>query len=306
MTVICSDFWRRFWFKTIDARQYALLRITFGLLSAIYLAQLLPLADVQFSSSGWLGSIRRIEAQHGGIWSLLFLPIAADHPNFAALLIGTGVAASLLLMMGWRSRINAFIAWLVWVSLWNRNPLILDGDDAILKLMCFYLMLSPCGNTWSVAAKKRNLPEQVEIWPLRLIQFQLALIYFVSGWVKFYGPEWQTGTSIQTILIHPHYAAINGWALINNEFISKALSGLGDFIKWWEVLFPVTLMHPISRKITLLIGLSFHLGLLLTMNLRWFAIIMLALYPALLPNNQFKQLENFWKNLVLAFFRAVN
>ncbi|CAG7855796.1 hypothetical protein MCAMS1_00053 [biofilm metagenome] len=295
--------WESFWFSAIDARQYAALRIAFGLLSALYLIQLLPFVESQFNGSGWLGSVRQIVEQNGGSWSLLFMQFGVYNLKFAYALVGIGIVSSFLLMVGWHSRLSAFIAWLIWVTLWNRNPLILDGDDAILKLMCFYLMLSPCGNVWSVDAKNSNLPEQVGIWPLRLIQFQIAIIYFVSGWVKFYNPEWQAGSAIQTVLIHPHYSAINGWLLINNQFISKIFSVLGDVIKWWEVLFPLALLHPLSRKISLLIGLSFHLGLLLTMNLRWFAVIMLALYPALLPNTFFMQLVVRLKNSGLVMLR---
>jgi Vitamin K-dependent gamma-carboxylase len=295
--------WERLWFSDMDARQFAVLRIAFGFLSALYLIQLLPLVESQFSGSGWLGSIRQIEAQNGGSWSLLYSQFGVYNAQFAYVLVGIGIVSSFLLMVGWRSRLTAFTAWLIWVSLWSRNPLILDGDDAILKLMCFYLMLSPCGNAWSVDSWKRNLAKRVAVWPLRLIQFQVALIYFVSGWVKFYSPEWQEGTVIQTVLIHPHYSAINGWLLINNALISGVLSDLSQLIKWWEVLFPITLLHPLSRKISLLIGACFHLGLLLTMNLRWFAVIMLALYPALLPNAYFKQLAVSLKNSGLVILR---
>jgi hypothetical protein len=289
--------WDRFWFSNIDARQYAALRIAFGFLSALYLIQLLPLVESQFSGSGWLGFIKQIEEQNGGNWSLLYLPFGTYDLDFAYAIVSIGIVTSALLLVGWHSRIAAGVTWLIWVSLWNRNPLILDSDDAILKLMCFYLMLSPCGNCWSVDAFKHKLSQQVDIWPLRLIQMQIALIYFVSGWVKFYSPEWQAGTAINYVLIHPHYSVINGWLLIDNAIISGALSGLSQLIKWWEVLFPITLLHPFSRRISLVMGVFFHMGLLLTMNLRWFALIMLALYAALLPNTFFKWLELRFKNI---------
>jgi hypothetical protein len=40
-----------------------------------------------------------------------------------------------------------------------------------------------------------------------------------------------------------------------------------------------------------MIGILFHTGLLLTMNLRWFPVIMLSLYPALISNSSFSRLE---------------
>ena len=42
-------YWNNFWFKLIDARQFAALRILFGGLSCIYFFELLPYAESQFS-----------------------------------------------------------------------------------------------------------------------------------------------------------------------------------------------------------------------------------------------------------------
>jgi Vitamin K-dependent gamma-carboxylase len=283
--------WDRFWFRLIDARQYAVLRIVFGCITAIYFIQLLPYVETQFSGSGWLGGIQQIAIQNGGSWSLFFIQANEHATTLAYAFVIVGIIAAFLLMIGWQSRINAFIAWLVWVSLWNRNPLLLDGDDAILKLMCFYLMLSPCGNCWSVDAYLHKKSHQVAIWPLRLIQFQVALIYFVSGWVKFHSQEWLDGTIIQYVLIHPHYSRWDGWVMIGNAVFTSLLAGIAHVIRWWELLFPLLMINVTTRKLSLMIGVLFHLGLLFTMNLRWFAVIMLALYPAMISNGCFHLVE---------------
>ena len=283
--------WNQFWFKSIDARQYAALRIAFGGLSVVYLLGLLPYVETQFSGLGWLRDIQQIAVQNGGSWSLFFIQAGAQATTLAYAIVWMGIIAAFMLMIGWQSRLAATITWLVWVSLWNRNPLLLDGDDAILKLMCFYLMLSSCGNCWSVDACLQIKPQQVSVWPLRLIQFQIALIYFDSGWVKFHSPEWLDGTIMQYVLIHPQYSRWDGWSFIDNPLLSGVLVALAGFIRWWELLFPFLLINAHSRKISLLIGILFHVGLLLTMNLRWFPVIMLSLYPALLSNSSFIRLE---------------
>lgn len=283
--------WNQFWFKSIDARQYAALRIAFGGLSVVYLLGLLPYVETQFSGLGWLRDIQQIAVQNGGSWSLFFIQAGAQITTLAYAIVWMGIIAAFMLMIGWQSRLAATITWLVWVSLWNRNPLLLDGDDAILKLMCFYLMLSSCGNCWSVDACLQIKPQQVSVWPLRLIQFQIALIYFVSGWVKFHSPEWLDGTIMQYVLIHPQYSRWDGWSFIDNPLLSGVLVALAGFIRWWELLFPFLLINAHSRKISLLIGILFHVGLLFTMNLRWFPVIMLSLYPALLSNSSFIRLE---------------
>ena len=288
---LTQGMWDNFWFRSIDARQYAALRISFGGLSAVYLLGLLPFLETQFSGLGWLGNVRQIAIQNGGSWSLFFIQAGAHATTLAYAIVMVGIVAAFLLMIGWKSRLTACITWLVWVSLWNRNPLLLDGDDAVLKVMCFYLMLSSCGNCWSIDACLHKMPHLVDVWPLRLIQFQIALIYFVSGWVKFQSPEWLDGTIMQYVLIHPQYSRWDGWIFIDKPLINVFLAGLAGFIRWWELLFPFLLLNAYSRKISILIGILFHLGLLLTMNLRWFPVIMLSLYPALLSNGSFIGLQ---------------
>jgi hypothetical protein len=283
--------WDSFWFKPIDARQYAALRIAFGGLSLAYLTQLLPYVETQFSGAGWLGGVRQIAIQNGGSWSLFFLPADNRATTLAYAVVILGIISAFLLMIGWHSRAAACTTWLVWASLWNRNPLLLDGDDAVLKLMCFYLMLSPCGNYWSVDAYFHKTPQHVAVWPLRLMQFQLALIYFVSGWVKFHSPEWLDGTIMQYVLAHPQYSRWDGSAVTDEPIMTELLAGLAGSIRWWELLFPFLLFNPYTRKASIVIGILFHVGLLLTMNLRWFAVIMLALYLALVSNSRFIALD---------------
>ena len=96
---------------------------------------------------------------------------------------------------------------------------------------------------------------------------------------------------MQYVLIHPQYSRWDGLSFIGNPLLSGLLAGLAWFILWWELLFPYLLSNSYSRNISLLIGILFHVGLLFTMNLRWFPVIELSLYPALLTNNSFLCLE---------------
>jgi hypothetical protein len=294
--------WNKFWFKPIDARQYAALRIAFGGLSLVYFIQLLPYLEAQFSGAGWLDYVQQIAIQNGGSWSLFFLDTGDHAVTLAYAIVILGIIIAFLMIIGWQSRLATCTTWLVWVSLWNRNPLLLDGDDAVLKIMCFYLMLSPCGNNWSVDAYLHKMPQHTAVWPLRLMQFQIALIYFVSGWVKFHSPEWLDGMIMQYVLIHPQYSRWHGWAIIDKPMVVGLLTGLAGFIRWWELLFPLLLLNTNTRKLSILIGILFHVGLLLTMNLRWFAVIMLVLYLALIANSIFLRFED----KLLKYFRLLN
>lgn len=282
--------WDAVWYKPIDVRQYAVLRIAFGYLSAVYLLQLLPFVTAHFSGAGWLGDIQTQSVLNWGSGSLFNLPAGRYAVPYSYGLFMVGISSAIMVMIGWKTRIATFVTWVVMVSLWNRNPLLLDGDDAVLKVMLFYLLLSPCANALSVDARHSQKPQMAPVWPLRLIQFQIALIYFVSGWVKFHSTEWLDGTILQYVLSHPHYSRFNFSALFDSRFFIGLLAWVAIFIRWWELLFPVLILHRYLRRLSIFIGLLFHVGLLVFMNLRWFPIIMIALYPALLSADEFKRL----------------
>lgn len=289
--------WNNFWFKAIDVRQYALLRIAFGYLTAVYLIQLLPFASDHFSSAGWLADKHNHSVLNWGSWSLFNLPLGHYGVFYSYSLFLLGIFAAIAMLIGWKTRLAAIITWVVLVSLWNRNPLLLDGDDAVLRVITFYLIFSPCGRVWSLDAHQGDKPQLAASWPLRLIQFQIALLYFISGWVKFHSTEWLDGTVLQYVLSHPHYSRFNLSVLFDSAWFVGLLAFITAFIRWWELLFPFLLLNRYLRRLSLLIGVLFHLGLLVFMNLRWFPMIMLALYPALLSVNEFKALVGFFAGM---------
>ena len=159
------------------------------------------------------------------------------------------------------------------------------GGNPIQKIAITKLLLA--------IAQAAYTPKDNEAWELLGSKglAQNCLTYFVSSWVKFQSPEWLDGTIMQYVLIHPQYSRWDDWVFIDNPLITGLLAGLAEFIRWWELLFPFLLINTYTRRVSLLIGILFHLGLLLTMNLRWFPVIMLSLYPALLSNSSFLLLE---------------
>lgn len=277
----------RLLFKTIDVRQLAILRIGLGILVAINLLELLPHSVFHFSDAGWLGEARDLKLDNCGSWSILFLLNGALQTQvffIFSLIFAIGFT------IGYKTRLCAWVTFVVLASIWNRNPLILDGDDAVLRIMMFYLAISPCGNALSVDAAHNDLTLEVEAWPLRLIQFQFAFIYFVSGWVKFHSEQWMNGTILQYVLIHPEYSRWDFTAILDNPTVILALDLISRAVRWWELAFPVLLLHPYSRMLAILIGVTFHLGLIFLMNLRWFSYIMIVLYVSLINNEYFKNI----------------
>src|SRR4029077_13395112 len=57
-----------------------------------------------------------------------------------------------LFTIGFCTRVTSVLTWLAALAYVQRNPIILFGQDTMMNLCLFYLMMSPCGAIWSVDA----------------------------------------------------------------------------------------------------------------------------------------------------------
>ncbi|MGG2461931.1 HTTM domain-containing protein [Streptomyces sp. RGM 3693] len=64
------------------------------------------------------------------------------------------IVASALLMLGWRTRTMSVLFMVGVLSLQNRSVFIGDGGDNVIHLMAMYLVLTRCGQVWSLDARR--------------------------------------------------------------------------------------------------------------------------------------------------------
>src|SRR5205085_2329501 len=57
-----------------------------------------------------------------------------------------------LFTIGFCTRVTSVLTWIAALAYVQRNPIILFGQDTMMNLCLFYLMMSPCGAIWSVDA----------------------------------------------------------------------------------------------------------------------------------------------------------
>ena len=195
----------------------------------------------------------------------------------------------ILLLVGFCTRTSAVVAWVLSTSFANLNPNIDNAGDTVRGIIMFYLMLCPCGAAWSIdglLARRRGRtgPVFVSPWALRLLFVQMTLIYFMNGIYKLTGTEWRDGTSLYYV-----------WCDLTLSRFSYAQIALPlwlvQILSWgvmvWEVGFPVWVAIPWTRTAALLMGVAFHLGIMLTMELGFFGPYMLTLYLPLVPWERF-------------------
>ncbi|MFJ8232557.1 HTTM domain-containing protein [Streptomyces sp. NPDC094448] len=71
------------------------------------------------------------------------------------------VLASLLLCLGWRTRTMSALFMVGVLSLQNRSIFVGDGGDNVIHLMALYLLVTRCGQVWSLDARRaaRSAPD---------------------------------------------------------------------------------------------------------------------------------------------------
>jgi hypothetical protein len=189
--------------------------MAYAALVLVHWAVLYPDLELWYGERGVLPNVvsREIAGPHQ--WSLLWhLPAT---PGVLQTCFGMAVASTVFLGIGLLPRLNAacLLAWLI--SFQSRNGFILDAEDTMMRLLALYLVLMPCGASWSVNAvflrwwssnhspHPSPLPEGEGVslsphlrpaWGLRLLQIQMALIFLAAGLEKVGDEAWLNGTSM--------------------------------------------------------------------------------------------------------------
>ncbi|HZZ82132.1 MAG TPA: HTTM domain-containing protein [Gemmataceae bacterium] len=215
-------------------------------------------------------------------WWVRFLgPWQSDN----ALLLGAMVAwitSAGFLLIGFRTRFAAVLAWMLAMSFANVNTKLDNAGDTIRLILLFYLMICPCGAAWSIDSlwKKRSGPAYVHPWPICLIVAQMIFMYWMNGLYKLFGETWREGSSLHYVLGDLALARFSRVALPLPFVVTQIMTWT---VLAWEVLFPFTLIFKWPRRVALFMGVMFHLGIFVSLELGPFALYAICMYLPLLP-----------------------
>jgi hypothetical protein len=192
------------------------------------------------------------------------------------------LGSAILLTIGFLTRLNSLLVFLCLASIHQRNVYILHAGDTFLRVAGFFLIFAPAGAALSIdrviriwRGKEDASIQPRSPWAQRMIQFELALVYFATFCVKVKGAPWLQGTAMYYVyhldefkrfpipswFLHPLMLKLESWAALVLEF------SLGVLI-WVKEL----------RYILLTLGLLFHLSLEYSLNIPLFQWDILSAY----------------------------
>lgn len=134
--------------------QSAVVRIGFSATWLLFLLRELPHRRELYGPDGpwsWDMAQRLVSGNHA-FTALLW----TDSTLWFEVVYAVAVLSSALLMLGWRTRTMSVLFMVGVLSLQNRSVFMGDGGDNVIHLMAIYLVLTRCGQVWSLDARRRE------------------------------------------------------------------------------------------------------------------------------------------------------
>lgn len=277
---------KRFLIGEADLAPVALFRILYGLLLFNWVWQLYPNLAAFFTDEGILPRQELLE-HYGDRFSLL--NVFGEWWQ-VAIFWALGLVVALMVTFGWRSRLAAFLAFIVVSSFSWRDPLILDGSDFVFRMLPLWLAFTDCGALYSLDALERSRRGEEPrrsgyALPVRILELQVAWIYLATGVEKMGGTLWPSGLATYYALQLEHTFG-RSWAnpLATNLAFAHVMTW-GTLAV--ELAFLPLAMIPsrITRLVAVIAAAGLHAGIIALMNVGNFPVIMLAALVLFLPGD---------------------
>lgn len=279
--------WDRFWFSPQSTSTLAVVRIAFAVVLLGWALALAPDVGSFFGPRGILPQQPDHRAAgQTGMWSLLGV---APTDTQVVVFFVVVLVAIVCLLVGFHSRIAAVLVFCGLVSFTRRDPLVFNSGDLLLRVMALYLMLAATGASLSVDRWRKarrgqgrfwDFPARA-MWPLRLMQVQLTVVYLSTLWAKAGGTTWRDGTAVSYALRLESLARLPVPEVLTRSLsISNALT-FGTLAM--ELALGILVWNRRARPWVLLLGVAFHLAIDYALRVGFFSYAMLVLYLAFVP-----------------------
>ncbi|OBK75358.1 HTTM domain-containing protein [Mycobacterium sp. 1164985.4] len=273
------DRWNTFFFDAEPIYPLGLVRIGFGLAVVAWTLVLLPDLFPVFGADGVTPEHPEINYQ----WSVF-----AAWPGDTALLTGWIVllVSAVAMTVGWHSRAAAVLVFVLLQSFVRRGDYYFNAGDSILTVVALILALSSCGAALSLDQRRRTgsfwSAQTRSVWPIRLLQIELSIIYLATVQAKLANKTWVDGSAV-----YYAWGTDGRWALLPAPEWLAANAILINVITWGTLLIELALAVLVwSRRWrfwVLAAGMVMHLTIMVNLNVGFFSVAMFVLYLAFVP-----------------------
>ena len=276
-------FWNSFWFSEAELIPVSVFRIFFGILLCVMFIAYLPNWERFYDVNG-IVSLNDKSIPH--IYNFLSVFNLTDGKIPIIVYWFIGFISSIAFAVGYKTRIFTVILYVLYTSMMNRNHFIAYGEDNIIRMLLFYSCFAPLGYRLSVDSflNKKLKNKKFEVWSIRLMQVNIALIYLISTPYKLlYDPSWVHGTAIYWTVMSNNWSRFPCPELFykGNAFLSKLVSYSALVV---EFSFPIFVWLSKTKLFAIAFIGVLHLGIaLLIPNVTFFTLCMVCSFWVFVP-----------------------
>jgi hypothetical protein len=270
----------------LDLRSVALLRMGIAVCLLLDLAGRIPDLEAHYTDAGLFPRDAAIETADA--WHIS-LHLANGQYTFQAILFALASIAALSLLVGVHTKLAAIASWIFIVSLQNRNFIILNGADVLLRMILFFSLFLPLGARFSIdrlRAISRAPAENTWLVSAGTVFYllQFMMVYVFAGLIKSEIPAWREGSGLAYALRSPEFVEPLGLLFVENVGAMKVLNGL---VVYGELFGSFLLLVPAwtsAMRLAVVIAFSaLHLLIAATMSVGMFPLVGIVAASAFLP-----------------------
>jgi len=298
--------WDHIWFQDKPTGPLEVARIGVGLALLLHYLHAAPMLFTLYGDGGWmpLEALLTADERHWSRQSIFFYltsnwQLALFHVVF--------LCCCAALMVGWRTTWVKWIVFIGHVSYAQRNPELTYGVDSIAASILLILCLAPVGRAMSLdrarevrAFKRTDLdvrpPVFTSRWAFacrRLLQIQMAVLFFFSALHKVRADGWWTGESIWQVFLTTDYQVSFMLDLLASNFWLVNLAVYGVVLV--ELAFPFLVWQKATRAYMLVGAIFIHLLFFFFLALHYFSFVMIMGHMSFLRYEWLEQLGQWWK-----------
>lgn len=235
-----------------------------------------------FGPDGWVQW--EISRALGLEWQLHMLHIAGllKHFGFSpdqsvTIFYWAYVTFLVALLVGWHTRVAAFLVCLSHYVIMNTVSIFVYGLDIFLQIALFYLVVMPVAKAYSLdvwQGRVSSSPSWGVTLSRRVLQIHLCLAYISSGFEKVQSPAWWSGNVLWRSLVQPDFRQYDFTWLARFPWLAMLSSW---FVMLIEAGYCVAMWVPRLRVCWMAGVIVLHLGIALFMGLGLFGLIMILL-----------------------------
>jgi uncharacterized membrane protein YphA (DoxX/SURF4 family) len=207
-------------------------------------------------------------------WAFTHFRIEEEQAILIAVTIYIG--ALFCLCIGFFTRFSAIIAFILHTAFDNATTILSYGYDSFTNNLLLLCILMPVGYYCSIDnlifSRKNAEDTPLSRLSIQVLRIHLCIVYCMSGINKTFGADWYNGECVWRAVMQPPLGNINMSFLSDFPFIATLL-GIGVLIL--EIFYPLFISIKPIRPYVLMLVILMHLGIAITLNLWFFASIMI-------------------------------